>query len=120
MRATTPSWITRWWRASTASICSSPSTPVGNTTYARFRFSTLPGLSFTGEAPDGEVEDYRVEIDAPVGGAFGPGKIGDFVWHDQDGDGIQDAGEPGIGGITVVLTNSLGITFTASTVGRPL
>ncbi len=31
-------------------------------TYARFRYSTQPGLSFTGLAPDGEVEDYEVEI----------------------------------------------------------
>ena len=29
-------------------------------TYARFRFSSAGGLSFTGPAPDGEVEDYRV------------------------------------------------------------
>jgi hypothetical protein len=31
-------------------------------TYARFRFSTVGGLSYTGQAPDGEVEDYEVEI----------------------------------------------------------
>ena len=31
-------------------------------TYARFRFSTSSGLLVTGEAPDGEVEDYRVHI----------------------------------------------------------
>ncbi|MCB9296615.1 MAG: hypothetical protein H6559_26400 [Lewinellaceae bacterium] len=29
--------------------------------------------------------------------------IGDFVWQDTDGDGIQDAGEPGIPGVTVNL-----------------
>ena len=29
--------------------------------------------------------------------------IGDFVWLDQNGDGIQDAGESGISGITVFL-----------------
>ncbi len=32
------------------------------TSFARFRFSTVQGLSFTGQAPDGEVEDYEVEI----------------------------------------------------------
>ncbi|MCD4788516.1 MAG: hypothetical protein K8R37_00840, partial [Bacteroidales bacterium] len=32
------------------------------TTYARFRFSTVGGLSYTGLATDGEVEDYEVEI----------------------------------------------------------
>ena len=31
-------------------------------TYARFRFSTSAGLSPTGDASDGEVEDYAVEI----------------------------------------------------------
>jgi len=33
-------------------------------TYARFRVSSAGGLLPTGEAADGEVEDYRVEIDA--------------------------------------------------------
>ncbi len=31
-------------------------------TFARFRFSTLAGLSYTGLASDGEVEDYYIEI----------------------------------------------------------
>jgi hypothetical protein len=35
------------------------------TTFARFRFSTVQGLSFTGQAPDGEVEDYEVEVGPP-------------------------------------------------------
>jgi hypothetical protein len=29
--------------------------------------------------------------------------IGDFVWIDADYDGMQDAGEPGIGGVTLNL-----------------
>ncbi|MCB0140424.1 MAG: DUF11 domain-containing protein, partial [Caldilineaceae bacterium] len=34
-----------------------------------------------------------------------PGKssIGDFVWHDWNGDGVQDAGEPGINGVLINL-----------------
>jgi hypothetical protein len=35
-----------------------------------------------------------------------PINIGNFVWHDLDGDGLQDAGEPGIAGITVQLWNA--------------
>jgi hypothetical protein len=35
-----------------------------------------------------------------------PINIGNFVWHDLDGDGIQDAGEPGVAGITVQLWNA--------------
>ncbi|MDJ0925835.1 MAG: SdrD B-like domain-containing protein [Acidimicrobiia bacterium] len=31
--------------------------------------------------------------------------IGDFVWFDDDQDGIQDAGEDGVPGVTVRLTN---------------
>jgi len=37
-------------------------------TYARFRFSTMGGLTFTGMAPDGEVEDYKVFLDMPMTG----------------------------------------------------
>lgn len=33
------------------------------------------------------------------------GKVGDFVWDDKNGNGIQDAGEPGISGVTVQLVN---------------
>ena len=33
------------------------------------------------------------------------GNIGDFVWHDLDGDGIQESGEPGIEGVTVNIYN---------------
>ena len=32
--------------------------------------------------------------------------IGDFVWNDTDGDGVQDAGEPGVAGVTVQLWNA--------------
>jgi len=35
----------------------------GVKTYARFRFSTAGGLSYTGQAADGEVEDYAVNIE---------------------------------------------------------
>ena len=34
------------------------------------------------------------------------GKIGDFIWNDLNGNGIQDAGEPGINGVTVRLYDS--------------
>ncbi len=36
------------------------------------------------------------------------GRIGDRVWNDLDGNGIQDAGEPGIPGITVRLLDADG------------
>ena len=37
------------------------------------------------------------------------GSIGDYAWNDLDGDGIQDSGEKGIGGVTVGLYNDQGI-----------
>ncbi len=36
-------------------------------------------------------------------GVYQPANLGDFVWLDRDGDGIQDAGESGMGDITVRL-----------------
>lgn len=35
--------------------------------------------------------------------------VGNFVWNDLDQDGVQDAGEPGIAGVTVNLYNSVGV-----------
>ncbi len=40
-------------------------------------------------------------------GYTGSGSIGDTVWNDMDGDGVQDAGENGLSGVTVTLTGDL-------------
>ena len=44
--------------------------------------------------------------------------IGDFVWEDLNGNGVQDAGEPGIEGISVQLTGTttLGTPVNISTI----
>lgn len=39
-----------------------PATAPSGNTFARFRYSTAGGLSYTGPAADGEVEDYQVAI----------------------------------------------------------
>jgi len=62
--------------------------------HSRFRLSSEQGLEFFGPAPDGEVEDYVL------------GAIGDFVWVDADGDGIQDFGELGLPDVTIHLLDS--------------
>lgn len=36
-------------------------------------------------------------------GLYRPASVGDYVWEDVNGNGIQDSGEPGIGGVTVNL-----------------
>lgn len=42
----------------------------------------------------------RNDVDA---GAFLPSSVGDFVWDDLNGNGIQEVGEPGLAGVTVNL-----------------
>ena len=37
-----------------------------------------------------------------------PASIGDRVWNDLNADGVQDAGEPGLGGVEVLLTGPSG------------
>ncbi len=45
------------------------------------------------------------------------GQIGDFVWHDLNGNGIQDLGEPGIAGVTVTLSGAASGTTTTDANG---
>ncbi|WP_353931014.1 SdrD B-like domain-containing protein [Okeanomitos corallinicola TIOX110] len=48
-------------------------------------------------------------------GIYQPASLGDFVFEDSDGDGTQDAGEPGIGGVTVNLLDSNGDVVATTT-----
>ena len=82
-------------------------------TYARFRLSTGGGLQPFGAASNGEVEDYQIYVEQEQ-----TGSIGDRVWDDLDGDGIQDAGEPGLPNVPVRLFDCGG-TLIASTATDP-
>ena len=46
-----------------------------------------------------------------------PASLGDFVWHDQNENGIQDAGEPGMPDVEITLegTTSAGVTVNLTT-----
>ena len=46
---------------------------------------------------------------------FERGSLGDTVFNDLNRNGIQDAGEPGIGGVKVILTDKDGKTTTTAT-----
>ena len=46
----------------------------------------------------GDPDDLSLDM-----GIFTPVVVGDFVWDDLDGDGVQDAGEPGVEGVDVTL-----------------
>ena len=82
-------------------------------------FETPGGFTPTGS---GQGSDPGKDSDAGAGGKTGvitlaPGqqdltvdagfyrlvKLGDFVWDDLNGDGIQDPGEPGVEGVVVNL-----------------
>ena len=57
----------------------------------------------------------RTDVDF---GYQGTAKIGDRVWLDSDGNGVQDSGEPGLNGVTVELLDSASnIVGTAVTSG---
>jgi len=57
--------MSHWVSAGTAPTISFNVPPTAQVcqTYARFRLSSSGGLNFDGMAPDGEVEDYQVQID---------------------------------------------------------
>ncbi|MGB3918864.1 MAG: SdrD B-like domain-containing protein, partial [Thiothrix litoralis] len=79
-----------------ALLANIPADAIPGDTYARFRLSSASGTSYDGAATDGEVEDYKVTITAPS-------RVGDTVWLDTNQNGIQDAGEAGVQGVTVKL-----------------
>jgi protocatechuate 3,4-dioxygenase beta subunit/regulation of enolase protein 1 (concanavalin A-like superfamily) len=80
--------------------------------------STLPGGSdvqtydFDGvgtpHAAVVTVEDEDVFLDADFGYRSSAGTIGDRVWNDANGDGVQDGGENGLPGVTVELVDGGG------------
>ncbi|MCP4428201.1 MAG: hypothetical protein GY803_27245 [Chloroflexi bacterium] len=64
----------------------------GGDTHMRFRLTTDTGLSYSGPATNGEVEDYYQQFTC----------VGNYVWSDVNGDGLQ-AGESGLNGVGVQL-----------------
>ena len=95
-----------------------------NTSGATYRFSTrgagpddtvdsdadpTTGLTALFSTTSGSVVD---RMDA---GAVAAASIGDSVWDDLNGDGIENAGEPGLAGVTVRLLDATGATELATT-----
>ena len=75
----------------------------------------IPTQAYTGK---GATEAAVTISDASVQGVdFGlvaPATIGDRVWNDEDGNGV-DNGEPGIGGVTVILKDANGVEVARTT-----
>ncbi|MBY0477814.1 MAG: carboxypeptidase regulatory-like domain-containing protein [Chitinophagaceae bacterium] len=91
-------------------------TPAGPQLYSWT--ATVPvGAKYTNIALSGtgdwiKTDQWCVTLTPPSGG----GSIGDRVWLDADGDGIQDASETGgITGVTVQLKNSAGTVIATTT-----
>jgi SdrD B-like domain/PKD domain len=61
---------------------------------------------------DGDGNNGNLSVDL---GVIGTASLGDFVWYDNNRNGIQDAGETGIPNVTVTLTNPDGSTVIATT-----
>ncbi len=62
---------------------------------------------------DGDVDpNSNLTVDF---GLYQPASLGDYVWHDQNGDGVQDPGEPGVPGVTVTLYTGSGTVVSTTT-----
>lgn len=73
------------------------------------------GLTSTISLTNGEV---NLTLDAGIvwgGGRNGTASLGDIVWNDNNQNGIQDAGELGVAGVTVTLYEADGTTVISST-----
>lgn len=73
-------------------------------------FAATSDSSTTGDA---SIETGELST-GPLGG------IGDRVWDDQDHDGLQDLGEPGLDGTSVTLLDAAGAPVTVDGTGAPL
>ncbi|MEI2583005.1 MSCRAMM family protein [Scytonema sp. PRP1] len=75
-------------------------TPSGAVT--RIQILYQPGTEFGNPLQDETIGLDRIQICVPTG----TGTIGDTVYNDTNGNGVQDAGEPGISGRTISLTGA--------------
>lgn len=77
--------------------------PTGNTTTIITNTAYVNTATYASGTPANAATGTAVSTVNPAGA------IGDFIWRDIDGDGQQDAGEPGIKGVTVILKPPVGV-----------
>ncbi len=105
------------FRANATGFVSGVGTPAIFATNQANSVMTIPPLTFRAtvqsNASVGVVRNtaFMGETGSTIPGIASPtvetalsASIGDFVWIDLDGDGVQDVGEPGLGGVTVCAT----------------
>ena len=66
-------------------------------TYLRFRLSSQKDIDWYGPAPDGEVEDYKIEI------RKGDATISGYAFHDRNFNTVWDEDEAGQVGVVVYV-----------------
>ncbi len=72
-----------------------------------------PATGLTGCVSMGTNQTRR-GIDAGLIRSAGSAAIGDFVWNDANGDGIQESGEAGLAGVAVTLEDCGGASLAAT------
>jgi hypothetical protein len=82
----------------------------------------LSFLFFTRHNTNAHTINANAEMDAALlmstgenNQIFNTGVIGNHVWFDTNGNGLQDVGEPGVAGVTVTLYNAADDTVVSST-----
>lgn len=91
------------WSLSSLAVDAAATIHVTATIDAAGRTPTLRDYLNHAEARSDQVGVVANQAKATV---YAPGSIGDHVWNDADKDGIQDDGESGVAGVTVVLTGT--------------
>ncbi len=85
--------------------------------------SSLPITLAWGEEPDNDGDDDR-STNLTVGFGFIPKAgvvfLGDYIWEDANANGVQDADESGLAGMTVSLTGNDGISPVNDVNGEPV
>ena len=71
------------------------------------------GIGGTGEVTKDGGDTFIDQSDEKC--ALEPASVGNFVWHDKNGNGIQDEGEPGIDGVTINLYDANGAKLETTT-----
>src|SRR6185436_9205260 len=65
-------------------------------------------------SPEDQFKISKLETACPQQQACS-GVIGNLIWKDTNGNGIQDSGEPGLPGVTVQLKNGSTVVATTTT-----
>ncbi len=72
-------------------------------------------LTLTASSPNADVEASIISQAFAQTAAGALASIGDYVWLDSNGNGLQDSGETGVAGVTVDLMNATGTSVIAVT-----